>query len=198
MESNLDGEIKRTNNFIITGTPGSGKTSLIRRLQMQGFDCFDEPARQILAEQRAMKGEGVPEKDKNLFVALMLSRAISAFEQSLSSDGSNFFDRGIPDNIAYASLFGTECQTGKEAARKYRSNDFVFFLRPWKEIFCNDDERKMTFPEAERFSQIIENVYSNLGYQIIEVPLETVDLRAEFIFERLSRKRNHQYRWQLL
>ena len=44
------------NRFVITGAPGSGKTLVLRELVKVGFLGIDEPAREILAEQRAIGG----------------------------------------------------------------------------------------------------------------------------------------------
>jgi predicted ATPase len=179
-------KIKRPNNFIITGTPGVGKTTLIQALRTKGFKCFDEPARQVLAEQRAINGAGVPEKDKELFVSLMLARSISHYQQSQDTDAPVFFDRGIPDNLAYANLFEIESHNVRVAAQNYRYNDTVFLLPPWKAIYCNDEERKMTFQDAEMFSEMIENVYSELGYRIVPLPFSSIDSRVAFITEQLQ------------
>jgi predicted ATPase len=63
------------NFFIITGSPGSGKSTILRELKNIAVTVIDEPARQILAEQRSFGGNGVPENDPVLFTELMLSRA---------------------------------------------------------------------------------------------------------------------------
>ena len=52
----------------------------------------DEPARQILAEQRSFGGNDVPEKDPVLFTELMLSRAICQFKQLQEKNVPVLFD----------------------------------------------------------------------------------------------------------
>ena len=37
--------------YIITGAPGTGKTSIINELKKRGFNCIDEISRDIIAEQ---------------------------------------------------------------------------------------------------------------------------------------------------
>ena len=61
--------------FILTGAPGSGKTAVLNRLRDQ-FTCVDEPAREILAEQRSTGGRGTWDQDPSLFVHLLLQRSI--------------------------------------------------------------------------------------------------------------------------
>ena len=46
------------NYFILTGAMGAGKSTILKKLRKLGLPCIDEPARQILAEQRAISGLG--------------------------------------------------------------------------------------------------------------------------------------------
>jgi predicted ATPase len=48
--------------FILTGSFGSGKSTLLEHLQSRGILGIVEPARSILAEQRGIQGNGLPEK----------------------------------------------------------------------------------------------------------------------------------------
>ena len=66
---------------LLTGAPGSGKSTLLAELRERGYPTVDEPARQILAEQRSFDGNGVPERSPELFTELLLSRAIAWFER---------------------------------------------------------------------------------------------------------------------
>ncbi len=54
--------------IIITGAPGTGKTTLIEALRNSGLRCMAEPAREVIAEQRAIDGQGVWERDTRLFL----------------------------------------------------------------------------------------------------------------------------------
>src|SRR5689334_18338121 len=91
--------------FVITGAMGSGKSTVLKLIQSTGFNVIEEPARQILAEQRSIGDEGVPEKNPKYFFQLMLSRAIYQFKQTQTLDEDIIFDRGIPDILAYFNLF---------------------------------------------------------------------------------------------
>ncbi|MBF0279987.1 MAG: AAA family ATPase [SAR324 cluster bacterium] len=119
--------MNKENCFIITGAPGSGKSAILHQLIELGYLGIAEPARQILAEQRCIRGSGIPDKNADLFIQLMLSRAIYGYRQIEETERLIFFDRGIPDNIAHAALYQINFESGWNAAKHYRYNSLVFF-----------------------------------------------------------------------
>ena len=174
-------KLLQDNYFILTGAMGAGKSTILKELRKLGMICIDEPARQILAEQRNVQGDGVPDKDQKLFTDLLLSRSIYQFKQMQERKGPVIYDRGIADNICYAQLFDLDTQITHNAAREYHYNKLVFFLPGWKEIYENDDERKMTFDQANQFGHNIKTIYAELGYDVVDVPIGSPSSRAEFI-----------------
>jgi len=175
----------KDNYFILTGAPGTGKSSLINELRAKGYNCVDEPARQIILEQKAIDGNGIYEKDSKLFIELMLSRSIYTYNHHQNNDTNLIYDRGIPDIIAYAKLSGNFNDHYIKASNLYRYNNKVFYLPVWDEIYTNDEDRKMTLVAAKEFDQLIRQSYHELGYEIIEVPLVNIADRAKFIEDRL-------------
>src|SRR5512141_1893636 len=99
-----ENKMTKTNYFILTGAMGSGKSTLIREIRKAGIRCVSEPAREILAEQRSIGSDGVPELNAELFCKLMLSRSLQNYNQGMDASELQVFDRGIPDMIAYADL----------------------------------------------------------------------------------------------
>lgn len=173
-------------NHLITGPPGAGKTGLIAELRARGFGCVDEPARRVLAAQRKVDGQGVPDRDPALFTELMLSAAVEDFDSRRDGAAPVFFDRGVPDIIAYARLFGVDDGEALRASKRYRYRREVFFAPPWSAIYCQDDERKMTFGEARAFGDLMRAAYREAGYALVELPLAPTPKRADFILDRLS------------
>ena len=172
---------------MITGPPGSGKTPIVRELVASGFTGVVEPAREVIAEQRAIGEDAVYDTDPRLFLRLMLSRAVADFRRMSDAPGPVFFDRGIPDLIGYAELFGLDASDAANAAATHRYHDPVFVLPSWPEIYVTDNERRMTFEAAEAFGERVRSIYVDLGYSIVDVPCETVLARARFILDTLGR-----------
>lgn len=177
----------KRNYFILTGAMGAGKSTILKELRKQGLVCIDEPARQILAEQRAIGGDGVPEHDPKLFTELLLSRSTYQFKQMRDRQGPVIYDRGIPDNISYAKLFDLDLKSYTKAADQYQYNKHVFFLPAWEKIYQNDDERKMTFEQARQFGEDVKKRYEDLGYSITDVPISEPAARAEFIIQAIMK-----------
>lgn len=177
--------MKNNNFYILTGAPGSGKSTLIKSLREQAYLCVDEPAREIIAEQKSIDGQGLYNRDKKLFLELMLSRSIYNFRRLNSSDKPIIFDRGIPDMIGYAKLFEVDSSSSLKASKVYTYNTKVFFLPSWQEIYSNDEDRTMSFEAAMDFGMLIRNAYIDLGYKVIDVPLVGIDERARFIMDNI-------------
>ena len=147
---------------------------------------MDEPASEILAEQRSGSGSGVPEKNPALFTELMLSRSIESFERMTMTRGPVFFDRGVVDQIGYARLFDIDPAAAERASARYRYAPLAFFLPAWPAIYEQDDERKMTFEQARDFGEDLRSVYRCQGYELREVPCAAVESRAEFVLRALN------------
>lgn len=183
--------------FVMTGPPGSGKTALLAALRATGIACVDEPARAVIAQQRAVGGAGTSEQDPGLFVDLMLARAIddhagsaasgSAASGSAAGAAPVVFDRGIPDLFAYAGYYGLDSAPIAAAARQHRYNPTVFFAPAWPEIYTQDDERTMTFDAARQFGDAIFQAYVATGYRLVELPRAAVARRRDVVLAALQR-----------
>jgi len=177
--------LNKSNYIILSGAMGAGKTSVIRKLKDLGHACVDEPARQILEEQRKIGGNGLPEKDPKLFTELMLSRTIFQYKLHEKNSEPVFFDRAMPDFIAYSNLFNVEDTVFRNAAKEYRFNKTIFFFRGTESIYTTDDERKMSFDQADEFGNNVRKIYQELGYEIHDVPFLDIGSRVEFILEKI-------------
>lgn len=177
----------KNNFFILTGAPGTGKSSLIQVLE-KNFQCVHEPAREIISEQRAIQGEGTSDQNEKLFVELLLSRSIAKYNEQKEGQRPVFFDRGIPDVIGYAASYKLPLEKFERASEIYRYNKTVFVLFPWESIYCTDEERRMTFEQTIVFHKSLMAAYEKCGYQILELPFASIEERADFIYGKIKGK----------
>lgn len=173
--------------YIVTGGPGSGKTSVIEALRARGYSCALEAGRGIIQDQMKIEGRALPWRDPLLFAELMLSWEMRSYHAAEQTTGSVFFDRGVPDVMGYLRLTGTPVpQHVHNAAVAFRYNPVVLIAPPWKEIFRQDQERKQDFHEAIRTYEALAATYTELNYQLIEIPLLPVDERVKFILHQIK------------
>lgn len=173
--------------IVITGGPGSGKTTLIEALAARGHAVRPEAGRAVIREQQANGGGGLPWADRALFAELMLAADRRSHAEALGREGLVFFDRGLPDIVGYLGLCGLPVPPHAEAAAcglRYRRT--VFIAPPWPAIFAQDAERKQDFAEAERTHAAMAATYPRFGYDLVELPQASVEARVAFVLRRVA------------
>lgn len=172
--------------IVITGGPGTGKSSVIKDLEEKGYVCLHEVSREITA---AAQKQGISQlflEKPILFSEKLQEARIQQHQQSDKiSCNSVFFDRGLPDVVAYMEYFNTSYPSKfTTACQKYRYHK-VFLLPPWKEIYKNDGERYESFEQALLIHEFLKKSYLSYGYEPIEVPQNSVENRSDFILNNL-------------
>jgi predicted ATPase len=168
--------------FIITGGPGSGKSTVINALAKRGISTMPEGGRAIIQDQVAIGGNALPWSDRRAFAELMLSWEMRSYRMAMALKGRVIFDRGVPDVLGYLRLSGLSIPAHvQRAAQMFRYNRRVFIAPPWREIFQIDAERRQSFEEARATYEAMIESYSDLGYELIQLPLISVEERVNFL-----------------
>lgn len=170
---------------VITGGPGTGKTAVIDHLKSLGHSCLEEISREVTLEAQKQGIDQLFLADPILFSQKLLEGRISQYQQVDKVQGIVFFDRGIPDTVAYMDYFNTEYPEHFIQACYDHPYDMVFLLPPWEEIYCCDNERYETFEQAVAIYNTLKATYLQYGYTAIEVPLDTVAKRVAYIKSHL-------------
>jgi len=178
--------------FILTGTPGSGKTSVIEELGRLGHSVIHEAATEVI-ELEQSNGIEFPWKQTKFvpnIIKIQKERQINANEKIQFYDRSPFCtyalekyfahhtDNGIPSDIVQIEL--ERCLE----QNIYSKN--VFFFENLGFI-VNTPARQITYKEAILLEQMHLEVYQSFDFNIILVSKElTITERAGFILSYID------------
>jgi predicted ATPase len=149
-------------------------------LRAAGFRCFDEPGRKVL-----VSGSDEAKAQPEAFIDEMLMHSLRNYEDAHGSRLA-FYDRGLPDIVAYAYRFKVSPERCELEATTNKYEATVFVAPPWQEIFVNDEVRRASFDDYLLFHRSILNIYKKLGYSIRVLPKSSVQERVEFIETTIS------------
>ncbi len=168
--------------IVITGGPGTGKTSIINELKNRGYNCLDEISRQITLKAREDGIDQLFLTQPLLFSEMLLKGREEQFNQAnIENESFVFLDRGIPDVLAYMDFIGDIYPDNFMESCKNHYYDLVFILKPWQDIFVSDSERYENFSQAIEIHDNLLNTYEKYGYNLNDVPFGTVENRTDFI-----------------
>jgi predicted ATPase len=174
--------------YILTGTPGAGKTAILRQLEVDGHAVVEEAATDVIALHHAL---GSPEPWRSpAFIDQILT--LQRRRQRVAG-GTTFFDRSPVCTLAlsrYAELTPPPAlldeidrlRTGQVYERT------VFFVRNLGSVQPTA-ARRISFADALRFEQIHETTDRELGFTLVEVPAGPLPARVAVIEQTVSRLR---------
>jgi predicted ATPase len=170
--------------IVITGGPGTGKSTVIEELAKRNFNCIPEISRQVTLEARKNGVDQLFLTKPLLFSELLLEGRVNQFiEAEKNNFDLVFFDRGIPDVHAYMNYISIDYpEIYIEKSNLYRYSH-IFLMPPWEDIYISDNERYENFEQALAIHNHLERTYKKLNYPIIEVPIGTVEHRIDFILD---------------
>ena len=173
-----------TKRIVITGGPGTGKTSIINELKKRGFHCMEEISRQITLEAQKNGISQLFLEDPILFSERLLEGRMMQYNEVNTFQSSFvFMDRGIPDVIAYMDYSKTPYPEKFVTACQDHTYDHVFILAPWQEIYISDNERYETFDQALVIHQYLLETYQTYDYHLHDVPFGSIEKRTDFILD---------------
>ncbi|MEO3874043.1 AAA family ATPase [Nonomuraea sp. B12E4] len=180
--------------YILTGTPGSGKTTILRSLAALGYATVEEAATAVIADEQA-RGDAEPWARPSFIdkvVALQRHRQTRPAAQ-LPGDSAAFFDRSPVCTHALSTYVGHPISPNLSAeleriAREEVYDRHVFFVRNLG--FCEPTEaRRISFEDSLEFERLHEQTYRSFGFRLVDVPAGPLSERVATIRTALARLR---------
>jgi predicted ATPase len=172
--------------IVIIGGPGTGKSTIIDGLVAKGFCCYPEISRQVTLEAKKQGIEQLFLENPLLFSELLLEgRKKQYTDASDEKQEIVFIDRGIPDVLAYMHYIGDSYPAHFDLACRENVYTKIFILPPWEEIYVSDEARYENFEQAKLIHNHLVETYKSYGYELIEVPKDSLDNRILFILDQI-------------
>ncbi|MGW3952568.1 ATP/GTP-binding protein [Streptomyces sp. NPDC004752] len=175
--------------YVLTGTPGAGKTSILRRLAELGYPVVEEAASAVIAQAQD-QGEDEPWTRASFIdeiVALQRQRQLEAgFTGSVQ-----VFDRSPVCTHALATYLGRPVSRALAAELERITSMGVYerqvlFVRNLG--FCEPTAaRRISFEESLVFEKIHEQSYRAFGYELIDIPADDLSHRVAAVSSVISR-----------
>lgn len=175
----------KTARIIITGGPCTGKSSLIKALHKKGYRSYLEVARAEIKRQLQKGTNLVPWDDVQGFSHQVMEGQLRQYHSALPGT-LNFYDRGVPDLLAYLRKSAIHDAIIEQQARELQYYPTLFIAPPWQDIYAQDNERRESLAEMMDIHHHLLMVYQDLHYQVLELPKASVQERLDFIFKHLS------------
>jgi len=172
---------------VITGGPGTGKSTVIEKLTQLEFTCMPEISRIIT---KGAQEKGIDQlflKDPLLFSNLLLEGRIDQYKKAeAAAEHIVFFDRGIPDIFGYLNYLNAYYPENFIDQSLNHRYDKVFMMPPWKGIYKTDNERYESYEQSLVIYEHLILAYKKIDYSVIIVPEGSIASRAEFILNSLK------------
>lgn len=181
--------------YILTGTPGAGKTAVLRLLELHGHLVVEESATDVIAVERAL-GHEDPWQDPSFVdkvVILQRRRLAGVLEASTQPV---FFDRSPVCTLALCRYLGSVpsqvlMDEVDRTVHEHVYEPTVFFVRNLGFVHPTV-ARQISFEESLAFERIHQQIYRDLGFDLVEVPAGPLVDRVALIRQTIEQIRVDQ------
>ncbi|MCD6575785.1 MAG: ATP-binding protein [Nanoarchaeota archaeon] len=164
--------------IVITGGPCSGKTTVIKHLEKEGYKVLHEVPREVILEYKKLGKDH--SKNVHDFQYDVLKRTIER-NKMIKEGELTFLDIDIPEGVAYFKIRGMKPPEWLISAIKEHAKYHKVILLEQAPFFEKDGVRVENEETSKKISKIIEKTYRELGYEIYKVPFMELRERVKVI-----------------
>lgn len=167
---------------MLTGAPCSGKTTVLQRLERQGYKRIPDAEKLYAGSSLHKVPPSSPVRHDDCAFQRHVVMLRSNIESILGPGELIFFDGGLPDSISYFRLARLDPFGVIESCKRFFYHR-VFILDP---INFEWNGAPVTADECAAFLDLqLEIDYRELGYEVIRIPAVSVEKRIELILKSL-------------
>lgn len=175
--------------YVLTGTPGSGKTSILHALKRLGYSVVAEAATDVISLERG-RGNSEPWMQADFINAIVRLQRQRQIDASTRPDAIQLYDRSPVCTLALSRHLGyspSPCLL-EELERIEREQVYqkqVFFVENLGFIQPTE-ARRISLQESLLFEKIHAETYASLGYELIPVAPASLSARVQSVIDWMS------------
>ncbi|MGA4541437.1 ATP-binding protein [Uniformispora flossi] len=168
--------------YVLTGTPGAGKTAILRGLAARGHTVVEEAATEVITRAQAA-GEAEP-WTRASFIDEVIT--LQRRQQLATTDAAiQIYDRSPICTHALATYLGHPVSPALAAELDRITSQAIYqpqvlFIRNLG--FCEPTPaRRITFEESLTFERLHEQTYRTFGYDLVDIPAADLSRRIDLV-----------------
>ncbi|MEW2589283.1 AAA family ATPase [Micromonospora aurantiaca] len=174
--------------YILTGAPGSGKTAILRHLEIDGHPVVEEAATDVIALQQAL-GRSEPWREPDFAERVLDLQRRRRRRAEMFGGDVVFHDRSPVCTLALCRHLGlTPPPALLDEIERMTAERTVFFVRNQGFVEATA-ARRISFEESLVFERIHELTYREAGFDLADVPAGPLANRVASIKEVVDRLR---------
>ncbi|MFI6436050.1 ATP-binding protein [Streptomyces sp. NPDC050759] len=174
--------------YVLTGTPGAGKTSLLHRLSELGHSVVEEAATEVIARAQA-QGEDEP-WTRVSFIDEIVTLQRQRQQEASGATALQVFDRSPVCTLALATYLGHPVSPALGAELERITSEGIYerqVLLVRSLGFCEPTPaRRISYQESLVFEKVHEETYRELGYELIDIPADDLPHRLAAVMSVIA------------
>jgi predicted ATPase len=180
--------------YVLTGSPGAGKTAVLRLLEFAGHVVVEEAATDVIAAQQA-RGQPEPWTSPGFVETVVSLQRRRQIGLCAAGQRTVFFDRSPVCTLALCRFLGLAVPAllTAELDRMARDGVYdptVFFVRSLGFVTATA-ARRISLADSLAFEKVHEQVYSEFGFRLVDVPAGPAADRVALVLRQIKEE-NHR------